>query len=103
MNRLIIEFQKYFNEKEANKENIIQKLNDCSIAGLTVNLLKTSEKKILKFAFIIVSILSGIIFYLITTDIFIQYREHFYMGLYCIIAGWIFSIIGILNIMVTKK
>lgn len=75
----------------------------CSIAGLTVNLLKTSEKKILKFAFIIVSILSGIIFYLITTDIFIQYREHFYMGLYCIIAGWIFSIIGIFNIMVTKK
>lgn len=35
MNRLIIEYQKYFNEKEANKENIIQKLNDCSIAGLT--------------------------------------------------------------------
>lgn len=35
MNRLIIEYQNYFNEKEANKENIIQKLNDCSIAGLT--------------------------------------------------------------------
>ena len=35
MNRLIIEYQKYFNEKTANKENIIQKLNDCSIAGLT--------------------------------------------------------------------
>ena len=35
MNRLIIEYQKYFNEKEANKDNIIQKLNDVSIAGLT--------------------------------------------------------------------
>lgn len=35
MNRLIIEYQKYFNEKEANKDNIIQKLNDCSTAGLT--------------------------------------------------------------------
>lgn len=35
MNRLIIEYQKYFNEKDANKESIIQKLNDCSIAGLT--------------------------------------------------------------------
>lgn len=35
MNRLIIEYQKYFNEKEVNKENIIQKLNNCSIAGLT--------------------------------------------------------------------
>ena len=35
MNRLIIEYQKYFNEKDANKENIIQKLNDCSVAGLT--------------------------------------------------------------------
>ena len=35
MNRLIIEYQKYFNEKTANKENIIQKLNDCSTAGLT--------------------------------------------------------------------
>ena len=35
MNRLTIEYQKYFNEKDANKENIIQKLNDCSIAGLT--------------------------------------------------------------------
>ena len=34
MNRLIIEYQKYFNEKDANKENIIHKLNDCSIAGL---------------------------------------------------------------------
>lgn len=34
MNRLIDEYQKYFNEKEVNKENIIQKLNDCSIAGL---------------------------------------------------------------------
>ena len=33
MNRLIIEYRKYFNEKEVNKENIIQKLNDCSIAG----------------------------------------------------------------------
>lgn len=75
----------------------------CSIAGLTVNLLKTSKKKILKCAFIIVSLLSGIIFYLITTDIFRQYREYFYIGLYCIIAGWIFSIIGILNIEVTKK
>ena len=35
MNRLIIEYQNYFNEKTANKDNIIQKLNDCSIAGLT--------------------------------------------------------------------
>lgn len=35
MNRLIIEYQKFYNDKEANKENIIQKLNDCSIAGLT--------------------------------------------------------------------
>ena len=35
MNRLIIEYQKYFNEKDANKDNIIQKLNNCSIAGLT--------------------------------------------------------------------
>lgn len=35
MNRLIIEYQNFFNEKTANKENIIQKLNDCSIAGLT--------------------------------------------------------------------
>ena len=35
MNRLIVEYQKYFNEKEANKENVIQKLNNCSIAGLT--------------------------------------------------------------------
>ena len=35
MNRLIIEYQKYFNEKTANRDNIIQKLNDCSIAGLT--------------------------------------------------------------------
>lgn len=34
MNRLIIEYQKYFNEKDANKENIIQKLNDCSVEGL---------------------------------------------------------------------
>ena len=35
MNRLIIEYQKFYNDKTANKENIIQKLNDCSIAGLT--------------------------------------------------------------------
>lgn len=35
MNRLIIEYQKYFNEKTANRDNIIQKLNDCSIAALT--------------------------------------------------------------------
>ena len=35
MNRLIIEYQKYFNEKDVNKDNIIRKLNDCSIAGLT--------------------------------------------------------------------
>lgn len=35
MNRIIIEYQKYFNEKTANKDNIIQKLNNCSIAGLT--------------------------------------------------------------------
>ena len=35
MNRLIIEYQRFYNDKEANKENIIQKLNDSSIAGLT--------------------------------------------------------------------
>ena len=35
MNRLIIEYQKFYNHTTANKENIIQKLNDCSIAGLT--------------------------------------------------------------------
>ena len=35
MNRLIIEYQKFYNDKTANKENVIQKLNDCSIAGLT--------------------------------------------------------------------
>ena len=35
MNRLIIEYQKFYNDTTANKENIIQKLNDCSIAGLT--------------------------------------------------------------------
>ena len=35
MNRLIIEYQKYYNDKTASKVNIIQKLNDCSIAGLT--------------------------------------------------------------------
>lgn len=35
MNRLIIEYQKFFNEKDVNKDNIIQKLNNCSIAGLT--------------------------------------------------------------------
>lgn len=35
MNRLIIEYQKYYNDKTANKENIIQKINDCSVAGLT--------------------------------------------------------------------
>lgn len=35
MNRLIIEYQKFYNDKDANKENIIQKLNDCSIDGLT--------------------------------------------------------------------
>lgn len=35
MNRLIIEYQKYYNDKTASKENIIQKLNDCSIVGLT--------------------------------------------------------------------
>lgn len=44
MNRLIIEYQKYFNEKEANKENIIQKLNDCSIAGLTSFILYLKNK-----------------------------------------------------------
>lgn len=44
MNRLIIEFQKYFNEKEANKDNIIQKLNDCSIAGLTSFILYLKNK-----------------------------------------------------------
>ena len=35
MNRLIIEYQKFYNDTTANKENIIQKLNDCSIAELT--------------------------------------------------------------------
>ena len=35
MNRLIIEYQKFYNDTTANKENIIQKLNDNSIAGLT--------------------------------------------------------------------
>ena len=35
MNRLIIEYQKFYNDTTANKENIIQKLNDSSIAGLT--------------------------------------------------------------------
>ena len=35
MNRLIIEYQRFYNDTTANKENIIQKLNDCSIAGLT--------------------------------------------------------------------
>lgn len=35
MNRLIIEYQKYYNDKTASKENIIQKINDCSVAGLT--------------------------------------------------------------------
>lgn len=35
MNRLIIEYQKFYNDNEVNKKNIIQKLNDCSIAGLT--------------------------------------------------------------------
>ena len=35
MNRLIIEYQKFYNDKEANKDNIIQKLNDCSIECLT--------------------------------------------------------------------
>ena len=35
MNRLIIEYRKFYNDTTANKENIIQKLNDCSIAGLT--------------------------------------------------------------------
>ena len=44
MNRLIIEYQKYFNEKEANKDNIIQKLNDCSIAGLTSFILYLKNK-----------------------------------------------------------
>ena len=44
MNRLIIEYQKYFNEKEVNKDNIIQKLNDCSIAGLTSFILYLKNK-----------------------------------------------------------
>ena len=35
MNRLIIEYQKFYNDTTANKENIIQKLNDCGIVGLT--------------------------------------------------------------------
>ena len=44
MNRLIIEYQKYFNEKEANKENIIQKLNDCSITSLTIFIIYLKNK-----------------------------------------------------------
>lgn len=44
MNRLIIEYQNFFNEKTANKENIIQKLNDCSIAGLTSFLIYLKNK-----------------------------------------------------------
>lgn len=35
MNRLIIEYQNFYHDKTANKENIIQKLNDCSLAGLS--------------------------------------------------------------------
>lgn len=44
MNRLIIEYQKFYNDKEVNKENIIQKLNDCSIAGLTSFILYLKNK-----------------------------------------------------------
>ena len=44
MNRLIIEYQKFYNDKTANKENIIQKLNDCSIAGLTSFIIYLKKK-----------------------------------------------------------
>ena len=44
MNRLIIEYQKFYNDKEANKENIIRKLNDCSVAGLTSFILYLKNK-----------------------------------------------------------
>ena len=35
MNRLIIEYKKFYNDTTANKEKKKKKLNDCSIAGLT--------------------------------------------------------------------
>lgn len=44
MNRLIIEYQRFFNDIEANKENIIKKLNDCSVAGLTSFILYLKNK-----------------------------------------------------------
>ena len=44
MNRLIIEYQKFYNDTTANKENIIQKLNDCSIAGLTSFIIYLTNK-----------------------------------------------------------
>lgn len=43
MNRLIIEYNNFYNEK-ATKENIIQKLNDCSVAGLTSFILYLKSK-----------------------------------------------------------
>ena len=44
MNRLIIEYQKFYNDTTANKENIIQKLNDCSITGLTIFIIYLKNK-----------------------------------------------------------
>lgn len=44
MNRLIIEYQRFYNDIEANKENIIKKLNDCSVAGLTSFILYLKNK-----------------------------------------------------------
>lgn len=75
----------------------------CSVAGLIVSFLSIEKKTMIKAAILTGSIFCGILFSLLTSDIFKQYHEYFYIGLYCIIAGWIFSIIGILNIKVTKK
>lgn len=44
MNRLIIEYQKYYNDKTTNKENIIQKLNNCSVAGLSSFIIYLKDK-----------------------------------------------------------
>ena len=44
MNRLIIEYQKFYNDTTANKENIIQKLNDCSITSLTIFIIYLKNK-----------------------------------------------------------
>lgn len=44
MNRLITEFQKFYNDKTANKENIIRKLNNCSLAGLSSFIIYLKDK-----------------------------------------------------------